>query len=307
MEARGSFPNLDSVLQTLVSGVNKLSMDTRRIMKGNHSRKTAAFVKACAAYSFITIPSIISTPQRLDLYLFTGEVALANLCLGQADACLEAALNLLPELPRTLEVDGRSRSSEFYIQSYVLKFLSLLIVVPDSPEQGVLYLLRLLIEKIKEINFDSTQMGLATIYLNILDMLSSCAQDVYPYHFPNVVSNDQLYGADPKFINEVEEIASGVLEELLIMLKSLNDKVKLQCNIAIELFERVATKSDLLDEKMFQLALHLWNLTIKNRQSMESKAHHKMLQHLQNVQLLTKDQKHHQQREELINRIKNKL
>lgn len=107
-------------------------MDTRRIVKGNHSRKTTAFVKACAAYSFITIPSIISTTHRLDLYLFTGEVSLTNLCLGQTDACLEAALNLLPELPKTLEIDGRHRSSEFYLQSFVLKFLSFLILVPVS-------------------------------------------------------------------------------------------------------------------------------------------------------------------------------
>lgn len=132
VEARGLFPNLDSVLHTLVSCVNKLSMDTRKIVKGNHTRKTAAFVKACAAFSFITIPSIISTTHRLELYLFTGEVALANICLGQADACLEAGLNLLPELPKTLEIDGRQRSSEFYFQSYVMKFLSFLIVVPVS-------------------------------------------------------------------------------------------------------------------------------------------------------------------------------
>lgn len=133
VDARGIFPNLDSVLHTLVSCVNKLAMDTRKIVKGNHTRKTAAFVKACAAYSFITIPSIISTTLRLDLYLFTAEVALANLCLGQADACLEAALNLLPELPKMLEIDGRQRSSEFYLQGYVLKLLSFLILVPVGP------------------------------------------------------------------------------------------------------------------------------------------------------------------------------
>lgn len=130
VDARGVFPNLDSVLHTLVSCVNKIAMDTRKIVKGNHSRKTAAFVKACAAYSFITIPSIISTTLRLDLYLFTAEIALANLCLGQADACLEAALNLLPELPKMLEIDGRQRSSEFYLQSYVMKLLSFLVLVP---------------------------------------------------------------------------------------------------------------------------------------------------------------------------------
>lgn len=107
-------------------------MDTRRIVKGNHTRKTTAFVKACAAYSFITIPSIISITQRLDLFLLAGQTALANLCLGQADACFEGAIELLSELPKTIEIDGRQKSSEFYLQSYVLKLLSILIIVPVS-------------------------------------------------------------------------------------------------------------------------------------------------------------------------------
>lgn len=132
VDARGSFANLDIVLHALVNCVNKLSIDTRQIVKGNHTRKTSAFVKACAAYCFITIPSIISITQRLDLYLETGKIALANLCLGQSDASFEAAINLLSELPAFFEIDGRQRSSETYLQSYVLKFLSLLILVPVS-------------------------------------------------------------------------------------------------------------------------------------------------------------------------------
>lgn len=132
VDARGSFANLDIVLYTLVNCVNKLSIDTRRIVKGSHTRKTSAFVKACAAYCFITIPSIISITQRLDLYLESGKIALANLCLGQSDASFEAAINLLSELPKSFEIDGRQRSSETYLQSYILKFLSLLILVPVS-------------------------------------------------------------------------------------------------------------------------------------------------------------------------------
>lgn len=101
-------------------------------MKGNHSKRTEAFVKACVAYSFITIPSITSVITRLDLYLITGEVAVANLCCGQADACFEAALNLLQEFPKTLEIDNRPRSCEYLLHNFINKFLSLLIVVPVS-------------------------------------------------------------------------------------------------------------------------------------------------------------------------------
>lgn len=136
VDARGSFANLDNVLYSLVNCVNKLAIDTRQIVKGNHTKKTAAFVKACVAYCYITIPSIVSITQRMDLYLITGQVALANLCFGQTDACFEAAIILLSELPKTLEIDGRQRSSEGYLQNFILKFLALLIVVPVSRNEN---------------------------------------------------------------------------------------------------------------------------------------------------------------------------
>lgn len=177
----------------------------------------------------------------------------------------------------------------------------------DSPEQGVLYLLRLLLEKIKDFQFDVAQGGQAMIYLNVLDSLCWCAQDAYPYHFHNVVSNDQLYGADPKFINEINEMATGVVEELLVMLKTFGDKVKLQCSIALDFFERVATKADLRDDKIFQLALNLWNLTVKNRQLLEPKVHLKMLQHLESVKAASKNQNYRHRMEELMDRLKSKL
>lgn len=85
VDARAAFPNFDDVFVTLVHCVNKLAIDTRRIVNGQHTRKTDAFVKACAAYCFITIPSIVSVLTRMDLYLLSGQVALLNGCLGQGN------------------------------------------------------------------------------------------------------------------------------------------------------------------------------------------------------------------------------
>lgn len=130
VDARSAFPNLDGVFVTLVHCVNKLAIDTRRIVNGQHTRKTAAFVKGCAAYCFITIPSIVSVIVRMDLYLLSGQVALLNMCLGQADACFEAALALVAELPKFVEMDGISKSTESYLVSYICNFLSTLIIVP---------------------------------------------------------------------------------------------------------------------------------------------------------------------------------
>lgn len=187
----------------------------------------------------------------------------------------------------------------------LLSLISIELLPQDSPEKGVLYLLRLLLEKIKEYEFDPLQGGQATVYLNILDVLCWCAQDSYPYHLQNVVSNDQLYGADPKFINEINEIATEIVEDLLLLMKSFSDRVKLQSSIALELFQRVSTKADLCDDKIFQLALNLWNLTLKNRHVMEPKAHVKLLSHLESSKILRKNQ--NSRTDELINRIKSKL
>lgn len=272
VDARATFTNLDSVYVTLVHCVNELSVETRKIVKGQHNRKTMAFVKACAAYCFITIPTIISTIHRMDLYLLSGHVALLNLCLGQADACLEAALNLISELPKSVEMDGKQKSTEPYLQTYVAKFLATLILVPDSPEQGLLYLLRLLMDQIKQYPFDAG-ITLSLINLGILDFLSVVAQEVYPYHIQNLISNDQLYGSDPKFINEINNICSQVVDEVLAQLKQYGEQsqIKAQCAIALELFSRVAVTADLQDDKLFMLAGNLWNLVIKNRNAVDQK------------------------------------
>uniref|UniRef100_A0A6B2ED98 Putative membrane protein associated with esophageal cancer in s n=1 Tax=Phlebotomus kandelakii TaxID=1109342 RepID=A0A6B2ED98_9DIPT len=271
VDARAAFVNLDTVYATLIHCVNSLAMETRRMIRGQHSRKTAAFVRACAAYCFITIPSIVSVATRMDLYVVSGSVALQNLCLGQADSCFEAAIELIPELPAIVEVDGKVKSTETYLMSYVGSLLSTLIIVPDSPDRGVLFLLRLLLEKLKVYQFDEIhsqcEATLVTIHLSILDMLSTAAQDVYPYHIPGIVSNDELYGSDPKFIAEVDGLCSKIADQILISLKILADKgqLKVQSNLALELFTRIVRCTDITRDKQFTLAVNLWNLVTRNK------------------------------------------
>lgn len=129
-----------------------MSIETKRIVGGHHTRKTASFVRACAAYCFITVPSISSLIFRLELYLLSGQVALCNQCLGQgecsqseqlefimlidmlisADACFKAALNLITDIPTTIDVDGKQKSSDSYLVSYMSNFMSTLLIVPVS-------------------------------------------------------------------------------------------------------------------------------------------------------------------------------
>ena len=101
VDCRGAFNYIDPVLMFLVHLVNGLAAQTNRIIgSGGHSRKSAAFVRACAAYSFITIPSLNGIFHRLNLYVSSGQVALVNLCLSQADAFFKSAISLIPEMPK---------------------------------------------------------------------------------------------------------------------------------------------------------------------------------------------------------------
>lgn len=83
VECRATFSGLDGVTAFLVHCVNGLAMETRRIVKSVHTAKTAPFVRACVAYTFITIPSLNSQIEQFRLYILSGQVALCNQCFSQ--------------------------------------------------------------------------------------------------------------------------------------------------------------------------------------------------------------------------------
>ncbi len=101
-------------------------------------------------------------------------------------------------------------------------------------------------------------------------MLSVMSQENYPYHIENLCSNDEVYGSDPKFINEVNNLSSQIVDDLLIILKQFGNQnlIRNQCCIALELFNRVATNSD-LNDAMLELGLNLWGLVVKHRQNID--------------------------------------
>lgn len=92
-------------------------------------------------------------------------------------------MSFVAELPYQIEIDGKTRSSEPYLLTYLKNFLTTLIVVPDSPDQGVLYLVRSLIDVVKRYGFETS--NLITIYLDVLDTLCIMSQEVYPMHILN--------------------------------------------------------------------------------------------------------------------------
>lgn len=100
--------------------INRLSSRTRQLVD-EHNERTGHFVRACGAFAYINIPAISCPLVRFNLYLLSGQVALANECLGQADACLEGAINLVTEFPA---------AEEQWIITNLSNLLSTLLVQP---------------------------------------------------------------------------------------------------------------------------------------------------------------------------------
>lgn len=60
--------------------------------------------------------------------------------------------------------------------------VSVVVFLQDSPEQGVLYLTRGLINVLQNYTWEQNSNSRAVIYLHALDMLSAAAQETYLYH-----------------------------------------------------------------------------------------------------------------------------
>ncbi|XP_068062973.1 VPS35 endosomal protein-sorting factor-like isoform X4 [Anomalospiza imberbis] len=266
VEARSMFCNLEPVLVQLIHSVNQLAMETRRVMKGNHSRKTAAFVRACVAFCFITIPSLSSVFTRLNLYLHSGQVALANQCLSQADAFFKAAVSLVPEVPKMISVDGKMRPSDAFLLEFLCNFFSTLLVVPDHPEQGVLFLVRGLLNVIQDYTWEDNSDDKVRIYTNVLHLLSAMTQEAFIYHVDKVDSNDTLYGGDSKFLAEITKLSETVVSQILDHLKTLGkeETLKRQSQLALFFFNTILAHGDLRNNRLNQLLVNLWNLAQKH-------------------------------------------
>lgn len=167
------------------------------------------------------------------------------------------------------------------IESIVVAFL---LQFQDSPEQGVLYLLRTLLDVVEKLSLEPESGCLTRIYLLILDALMASAREKYPYHIPNVISNDELYGSDPKFINEVHTMCSQIIESILIQLKLLgsSNNLKAQCQYALDLFLKLALHANIAVERTFTLTLNLWNLAMKNRKYIDAKVPGRILMKIEN-------------------------
>ena len=203
-------------------------MKAYRYVKGKHTKKTATFVKACLAYSHITIPSLAEAFRKLELSLQCAEIALLNQCLPQTDTFLKSAISLIPEVPSYYEVDGRKIYYDDRLVEYISQLLSFLVVTPGHPEYGPFYIVQGLTNAMKKFPWNVSTSPIShsqmKVYLWMLYYLTVVAQKELPYHFPNVQSNDELYGNSAEYMAENASLTSQLLDEIITSLAKLVEK-----------------------------------------------------------------------------------
>nr|SVE69681.1 EOG090X02HV [Eubosmina coregoni] len=261
-DARAAFTNLDPVLAHLVQMINRLSSRTRQMVQ-DHNERTGHFVRACGAFAYITIPAITCPLIRFDLYLLSGQVALTNECLGQADACFEGAVNLVSEF---------SPSDEQWIINSLSNLLSTLLILPDNPGASRLHQFRRLLRNVRSFSTNQSLPRLRSIiYIQALRLLSAYSQPNYLYHIPNggnVESNDRLYIGDEEFKVELSDHCSQLLTELLNDIKQLGVEhhYRLQATLCLDVFSLLMGSADLDQPHLLQLAAQLYRTAVKHGQ-----------------------------------------
>ncbi|KAL4710688.1 hypothetical protein ACJJTC_004333 [Scirpophaga incertulas] len=262
VECRAAFIKLDAVLIALVHAVNK----TAAAAASGGRRATSHLPRACAAYCFVTVPSLHCPLVRAQLYLLSGQVALLNRCIGQAEANFKALVGLIPDIPEFILEDGQRKPTHIKVGGIISDFLSTLLMLPDNVDANCkAYILSGFIKMMERIHWKKTEPLYYTTLLRVLDLLCEMTREHYVYHIDAVISNDKLYGSEEEFIKALDKHATNICQVLLAVLKLLGDnkEIKKQYTLALELFWRVVRRGEINKPSMMSLAVNLWILSKK--------------------------------------------
>jgi hypothetical protein len=247
-ECRSAFSNLDDVKEKLCICVCNLAMKANAHVRGKHSRKTTAFVKACVAFCHITIPSIAIAITKLELTIHTAQVALQCQCLPQTDALLRATAKLISEVPShiTDSTTGRRTSTTDALVTCVQKLLSFLVCVPGNPEFGPFYIVNMLLRELPRYPWPDSSIHRAKVFMDIFALLCTYAQDQHPYHIKYIESNDVLYNGleeYPKELNKRIHQCMQAIEEQLAFMDNAEPTIQVnQARMILDLINHIGAR-----------------------------------------------------------------
>jgi hypothetical protein len=188
---------------------------TFNLMNGKHSKQTHTFIKSCFAFIHITIPSIDDIIKRLKFFFISGQVALMNNLLPQADTLLKAAIETIRDVPSTITLPNNTiLDTENDLVEFILSFTSCLVGAPGNPEYGPFYLFKGLLTVVQNYSWPNGSDSKIRLLINTLSTLCAFYQDELPYSYLSG-GNDVLYMEDETFHEDVLKIGNNILDLIL--------------------------------------------------------------------------------------------
>eukprot|EP00993_Chasmostoma_nieuportense_P007592 NODE_864_length_1807_cov_35.898214_g808_i0.p1 GENE.NODE_864_length_1807_cov_35.898214_g808_i0~~NODE_864_length_1807_cov_35.898214_g808_i0.p1 ORF type:complete len:528 (-),score=124.15 NODE_864_length_1807_cov_35.898214_g808_i0:101-1684(-) len=266
VECRRSFSKMEVVQEACVAAVIRLIVRaTQTTVIKQHSKKNAAFVKACLAFCHITIPSLHNPLKKLRLLLLATMVSLCAGFITQGDMLLHTCITLLSEA--SVPSQNIAHSTETELFDFVSTLLSALVVIPStqSPLHALLEVHNYL-DTHTHHQFDRCLR--ARLAMCQLQALATLAQPSLPYHFQSgTLSNDELYATSVDHKEEIHSHCSALLELVLTTISELEEKSdaashKQSVALGVELLN-VMLKVALPEEKLPVIASKVYAVITK--------------------------------------------
>ncbi|CAJ0932361.1 unnamed protein product, partial [Mesorhabditis belari] len=208
VECRASLAEMDGVVRHIVRLFLTLGLQVQGTHKATAAK--ANLMRACIANLHITIPSLPSPDDRFNFALQAAHLALYANSLPQTDALVRICIESLMDA----DIDGAQFVARL---NHLLAFL---VYVPDSPEKSPLYLFGAVLAVVERRTWDGWTSERGACLVHCLDFLWAAGQPEYPISFPNVHSNDELYGGSAEFKDHLNLLAGEILNRLFPLLMS---------------------------------------------------------------------------------------
>nr|CAG4717581.1 unnamed protein product [Naegleria fowleri] len=264
-DCRRSFCMFDRINEALVIKTLNMIAKTYKFVKAQHTTKTSSFVKACVSFCHITIPSLSNLFKRTKLFVLTGQYAVMNNLLPQANALFKIAIETMNSIPRIETLpDNTVVDNTEELVSMICWISSCFVSVPGHPEQGPFYLMRGLLNLIQEYDWGTGSDAKIRLFIYTLSTLSALSQQTLPYRYTGVSSNDELFMEDDDYKEQLIAIGNTIIEkavEEIIALGKDEDfsSKKKQALCAAELLNSIVFLSS-LNNKLLDLIGKLYAL-----------------------------------------------
>ena len=266
VDCRRVFPMFDKIKEALVIKTLNMIAKTYKVVKSQHTSKTSSFIKACVSFCHITIPSLSNLFKRATLFVLTGQYAVMNNLMPQANTLFKTAIETLNNIPRIETLPDRTVvDNTEELVSLICWISSCFVSVPGHPEQGPFYLMRGLLNLIQEYDWGNGSDAKIRLFIYTLSTLDAFSQETLPYTYTGVSSNDELFMEDDDYKTQLVKIGNTIVEKAYEEISALSvdedvSSKRKQSSCAADLLGSIVFIPT-LNPKLLELISKLYKLT----------------------------------------------